>query len=68
MNCAATCGTSAHVADVPFVNFAGRDVPFLDEFPEPCGGFWIVFIVVVHNYFNASRGTVQIRKSGAPSP
>jgi hypothetical protein len=36
-----------YIHDTAFVHFAERYLAGLDEFPQPCGGMWIVFIVVV---------------------
>jgi hypothetical protein len=61
----------SHVNDAPLVNIAGRDESGADEFSQPSGGVFVVFIVVVHkgtmsaafSRFMCSRGPVA-RRSG----
>ena len=38
-----------HVLDAAVVDIARCDVSGLDEFAQPCGGFWVMLIVVVHS-------------------
>ena len=40
----------SHVDDASFVNISGRDKSVLDELSEPCGGFFVIFVVIVHRW------------------
>lgn len=56
----------ADVADVARIDFARGDVSGVDEFAQPFGGFWVVFIVVVHALAFCCH--VHTSKPTAPKP